>query len=121
MYKICKECDNMCKMVKRQRYCTDCKITRSRKLKNIRNKKYYKKNVTDKKDFHKFLQIFKELEILERGGKFVPDEYMKAEDTQCPCCFNIYTMTNEDTLVSKEQHISGVCSTNCWDEFVKCA
>lgn len=120
MYKKCKECNVMCEMVKRQRYCDDCKIIRSKKLKNKRNKKYYKKNVTDKKEFHKLLQIFKEIAILELGGKFVPDEYMKKEDNQCPCCFKIYTMTNEDTLVSKEQHITGVCSTICWNKFVKC-
>lgn len=118
IYKKCNECRSTYKMKKRQRYCDHCKDVRYKRLKQKRNKNYYQDKVKKKKEFLKLLKMLKYLSILEGGGQCVPPEYLKDSDTQCPCCFKIYTMTNKDTDVSREQHKTGLCSTICWDKFV---
>lgn len=43
------------------------------------------------------------------------------EQTQCPQCGVVYVLEmprGQGTAEQREQHITGICSTSCWEKFL---
>ena len=58
------------------------------------------------------------------SNEFTFNESLKSNETQCPQCGKTYVMEitkeqkeqGEGTSIQKEQHISGICSDQCWNK-----
>lgn len=68
------------------------------------------------------MQDFKVMLRVASGGP----ENLETGEQWCPGCNRIYNPTYPDLdscppedKVSREQHISGVCSQQCWDEVTR--
>jgi hypothetical protein len=69
-------------------------------------------------DLKTFQQNIKKDCIISNGHVYVDPDTLQPEQTQCPKCGKVYTKTHTDscagTATEREQHISGICSDECW-------
>lgn len=72
----------------------------------------------DSMDLKEFQQAIKKECLIKNGHTFVDPATLEAGQTQCPVCGKVYTMTHLEsrmgTPMEREQHISGICSDECW-------
>jgi hypothetical protein len=68
-------------------------------------------------DIYKIITNFKRNLITKKGGVYI--ETLEVTENQCPNCLKRYTMLNNNSVLAKEQILTGICSKKCWKEFLK--
>jgi hypothetical protein len=69
-------------------------------------------------DLKTFQEETKKECIVSNGYTYL-DHTLQPQQNQCPTCGKVYTMSYSDSksgsAMDREQHLSGICSEECWN------